>query len=118
MGTLLRSERAQYRTLYRRAGYRPRLIAAALREVALEPARSNEVDRALLKTLPGAGRVAGAYMARCVTEQLGGERLAASIGDPAAFWRAYDRAAAAAGAQRFSAEALQVVGRFDRRFRQ
>lgn len=85
--------------------------------MALDPARSNEMGGALVKTLPGAGRVVGAFMARCVLEQLGDNELAATIGDPAAFWRAYDRAAAAAGSPRLSTEALQVIERLDRQYR-
>lgn len=113
---VLRRFYAQYRTEYQRAGLWLQQIDAALREATIDPARSKAVGGRLLKALSGAGRVVGAFMARCVIEHLGEAELAATIGDPAAFWRAYDRAAAVAGSPRLSAEAWQAIARIDQQF--
>jgi hypothetical protein len=70
---------------------------------------TDELSSMLRVTPPRAGHPTGYYMADTIIETLGKERLLETVGDPFAFFRAYDEAAKMRGLSSFSQETLGYV---------
>jgi len=70
---------------------------------------TDELSSMLRVTPPRAGHPTGYYMADTIIEALGKERLLETVGDPFAFFRAYDEAAKIRGLNSFSQETLGYV---------
>ena len=70
---------------------------------------TDELSSILRVTPPRAGHPTGYYMAATIMESLGRERLLETVGDPFAFFRAYDEAAKTRGLSSFSQETLGYV---------
>lgn len=108
----------RYRRHYTEANDWLQRIDEALQRAAVSPTLPAEEGKALHEALPIGGRPVGAFMASMILEKLGREQLAAAVGDPFAFWRLYNEAAAWTGgaAHVLSPEALRVVDTLEARY--
>lgn len=107
-----------YRDEYRRSGFWLREINSHLCEVADEPSLSSSIGVKLHTDLPDDGRMVGSFMTETILERLGRDRLREAVGDPFAFWRAYNVAAAASGgnAPTLSFKAMRVIDVLDKKY--
>ncbi|MBN1940310.1 MAG: hypothetical protein JW843_12045 [Candidatus Aminicenantes bacterium] len=100
----------------------PSAIARLDRKMAEVEATPEDTDawlRLSTADLVLQGRPLGFFMARAIADRLGKVRLSAVLGDPFAFVRLYNEAAARSSGSlpRFSEDALRLIGRLEQEYR-
>jgi hypothetical protein len=109
---------ASYQAEYRRSRHWVQFAERQLEAYARDPAMHADIGGRLHGELPDNGRVLGAFMAATIDAELGRRALLAVVGDPIAFWRAYDRAASSSDgrAAPLSDAAMQALDALERRY--
>lgn len=105
-----------YAREYRRSPQWLRQFDDLLRQIGAAGEGREELAQRLHELMPDNGRMVGHYMADVIHRTLGLPALTASVGNPALFWRTYNRAARRAGAYRLSDRAMAVIDETDRRY--
>lgn len=110
----------EYQVSYQSSPQIIRNIDELLRKMLHSPEDSERMGTLVLKALPHEGRPTGHYMAKAVIENLGKDCLIENCGNPFAFIRLYNQAAAGHTDRYpvFSPEALRVIEMLEREYAQ